>query len=126
MTFTEGAQRAGSFSRVAAFTFSKPPGTVCTSPKPMQSQHAFSSSQRPACRALLLPCVTATLMTFHFASRNSRNASPPMMTSSSGCGENMSATGASTGTSGRGQRGKPPSGQALPSFAKRAYSETKC
>ena len=46
MTFTEAAQCAGSFARVATLTFSKPPGAVGTSPKPMQSQHAASSAQR--------------------------------------------------------------------------------
>ena len=51
-------------------------------------------------RAGLPPSVTATLMTFHLASRNSRNASPPTMHSSSGCGEKINAFGALAGTLG--------------------------
>src|SRR5581483_9233041 len=97
----------------------------CAKPKPMQSQQAFSSTNRPAWRSFLLPCVTATLITFQFASRNNRNASPPMMTSSSGCGEKISALGALDGRSGLARRGNLPNGYDLPSFANRAYSETR-
>ena len=79
-----------------------------------------SSSHRAAWRALLLPCVTATLTMRKPASRCSRSASAPMMHSSSGCGEKIRARGASAASGGRGGFGKPPSGNCLPSCTSRA------
>ena len=76
----------------------------------MQSQQFFNSRNRSACRSFLLPCVTAMLMTFHFASRNNRSASPPMMTSSSGCGEKIKTLGAFGVICGRGNCANVPSG----------------
>ena len=70
----------------------------------------------PAWRALLLPCVTATFTTRIPASRMRRSASPPMMHSSSGCGEKMSARGASACDRSFGATGKPPSWNLRPSF----------
>src|SRR5215203_902894 len=126
ITATASPQWCGSCSRVFALIFSSPPGTVSTRSKPRYSHAACNAAQRPACRSFLLPCVTATFTTRTPASRSRRSANPPMMHSSSGCGEKTSALGASSGSGARTGVGNPPSGYCLPSRTRRAISVTRC